>query len=1614
MVQTLVDFSAGQITDGSAGGADNTLSAGGLVFTISAQGNWSANFDNGRFNFTEDAAFGGGQFSITVTSTTGAKLDFYDYQISMNSDPLVIGSWSPGLGLDGTTWYDDNIHGDGVGPYYYRAIFGGNVPALSPQTSLNIGDLIVPDTTTTGTISFWLDNITVELANQRPVAATSGGTSSFTEGNNTVSTPIAVDSGVTISDGDNTTLASATVSITGSFQSGQDVLAFTNTSAVTFGNIVASFNALTGVMTLTSAGGTATLAQWQSALRAVTYTNTSESPNTAPRTVSFVVNDGSDNSTVATKIVNVSAVDDAPIVSTSGGSTAFSEGNNTTSTPVAVDAGLTIADADNTTLTSATVAITGNFHGGEDVLAFTNSSSATFGNIMASYNGSTGVLTLASAGGSATVAQWQAALRAVTYTNSSETPDTSNRTVAFTTNDGTLNSSTVTKTVTVASTNDAPVLTTTGGSTAFTEGGSTVAVDGGVTLSDADNTTLAFATVAITGNFQSSQDVLAFANDGSTMGNITASYNAGTGVLTLTSAGGVATLAEWQAALRSVAYANTSETPGAATRTISFVANDGSTSSTAGIKTVTVTSVNDAPEVTVPGSISVVEDSTAAITGISFSDADAGGGSVTVTLSVGAGSLGATSGGGVTVGGTASSLTLTGSIANINAFIAASNLHYTTAANATGNVTLTAAISDNGNTGGAPQSDVDTVTLVVTPLNDVPVITAPGSIAVAEDAATTVTGISFADVDAGSASVTVSLTVPSGALAATSAGGVLVSGGGTGTLTLSGSITDINAFIAASKVNFVPVANATSDVVLTAAINDGGNSGTGGALTTTTTVTLVTTAINDAPVNHVPGQQVIDTNSTLVFSSGNSNAITVSDIDAGGGTVQVTLTASNGLISLAGTTGLTFVVGSGAGDAMMTFEGTVTDINAALNGMAFLPTAGYSGPATLQVITNDLGRMGSGGAQTDTDTIPINVGVTEVVSVDVTSADGVYHTGQTISVTVSFDSAVTVAGGTPTLVLETGSVDHVATYVSGSGSNTLTFKYTVQAGDHSTDLDYASIAALVLNGATIKDANGNDAVLTLPTVGGSGSIAGQNNIVIDGIAPSVANVAVPANGTYMNGDNLTFTVTFQEAVVVDTAGGAPRIAVTLDTGGTVYANYVGGSGTAALTFRLTVIDDQRDTNGITLGSALLLNGGTIRDSAGNNAVLTFNNVASTASVFVDGIVNDAPRLTGDLRATVAEGGSYKLVTADLGFTDPDDTAAGVTFFISSVTNGTVLVNGVAATRFTGTQLAGGLVSFRHNGSDTTAASFKVFVEDGNEDLSTPVSATFNFTVNAVNDAPTLTLTQRLATIAENASTATERKVADLLISDDGLGSNALTLAGADSSLFAVHNNALWLKAGARLDFETNPFLDVSVLVDDKTIGTGAEATKTVRVSVTDAVERYVGSSGANTLTGTSAANEYFDGGAGNDTINGGAGKDTIVGGLGADRLTGGAGNDTFVFNLIDDSAKGFSGYVNNVAYGPASGAGYRDIITDFGNGDDVISLTAIDANTGLAGNQAFTWRGTGAFTRKAGELIYKTFDAAGTANDKTIIYGDVTGDGRADFQIELSGIKALVAGDFLL
>ena len=149
--------------------------------------------------------------------------------------------------------------------------------------------------------------------------------------------------------------------------------------------------------------------------------------------------------------------------------------------------------------------------------------------------------------------------------------------------------------------------------------------------------------------------------------------------------------------------------------------------------------------------------------------------------------------------------------------------------------------------------------------------------------------------------------------------------------------------------------------------------GTQGTVSGTASVT-VAAGPNDPPVNTVPGAQTVPEDSTLIFSAGNGNAISIADPDAGTADVLVQLTGTNGAISLGQTTGLHFSAGDGTSDATMTFTGTTSAINAALNNMRFVPSADYNGlGGGVTILTNDLGNTGSGGAKVDIDAVLVTV-----------------------------------------------------------------------------------------------------------------------------------------------------------------------------------------------------------------------------------------------------------------------------------------------------------------------------------------------------------------------------------------------------------------------------------------------------------------------------------------------------------------------------------------------------------------------------------------------------------------------------------------------------------------
>src|SRR5262249_31833302 len=151
-------------------------------------------------------------------------------------------------------------------------------------------------------------------------------------------------------------------------------------------------------------------------------------------------------------------------------------------------------------LVGATVAIIGGFTVGQDVLGFADQNGIT-----GSFNPATGVLTLS---GTAGVALYQAALRSVTYLNSSRNPSTLTRVVTFTVDDGSAsnNLGSATRAPPVAAVNDAPVVTASAGVLAYVENQPATAIDAGLALGDVDSPSLVGATVALTTGFAEGQD----------------------------------------------------------------------------------------------------------------------------------------------------------------------------------------------------------------------------------------------------------------------------------------------------------------------------------------------------------------------------------------------------------------------------------------------------------------------------------------------------------------------------------------------------------------------------------------------------------------------------------------------------------------------------------------------------------------------------------------------------------------------------------------------------------------------------------------------------------------------------------------------------------------------------------------------------------------------------------------------------------------------------------------------------------------------------------------------------------------------------------------------------
>ena len=402
-------------------------------------------------------------------------------------------------------------------------------------------------------------DVAVTPVNDAPALSASAGSVAYTEGDAATT----VDDGIAIADVDDDELEGAEVRIASGFEAGDD-LVFVDQNGIS-----GTYNPGTGVLTLS---GTATVADYETALRSIAFSGTSDAPATS-KSVEFTVNDGDDDSAAAARSIDVTPVNDAPSVSTSSGSTAYTEGDSATT----VDGDVAIADADDSALEGALVRIASGFDAGDE-LFFVNQNG-----IDGTYNPGTGVLTLS---GTATVADYETALRSIAFSGTSDAPATS-KSVEFTVNDGDDDSAAAARSIDVTAVDDAPSVSTSSGSLAYTAGDPAAAIDPALTAADADGTELASATVRIASGFEDG-DELAFEDQNGIAG----TYDTSTGVLTLS---GTATVADYEAALRSVAFSAASDAP-AASRAVEFTVNDGELDSATAAKPLDVSAAPPPPD----------------------------------------------------------------------------------------------------------------------------------------------------------------------------------------------------------------------------------------------------------------------------------------------------------------------------------------------------------------------------------------------------------------------------------------------------------------------------------------------------------------------------------------------------------------------------------------------------------------------------------------------------------------------------------------------------------------------------------------------------------------------------------------------------------------------------------------------------------------------------------------------------------------------------------------------------------------------------------------------------------------------------------------------------------
>ncbi len=729
---------------------------------------------------------------------------------------------------------------------------------------------------------------------------------------------------------------------------------------------------------------------------------------------------------------------------------------------------------------------------------------------------------------------------------------------------------------------------------------------------------------------------------------------------------------------------------------------------------------------------------------------------------------------------------------------------------------------------GQGGTDTATVTITVTPdgTNDAPFNTVPGNQTVGQDLALVFSAdnsnqIIISD-DAGGNNIEVSLTATNGTVTLATTAGLSITAGadGSSTVTIQGTLTSLNT--ALDGLIFTPTASYLGAASLQVATDDLGNSPAGSPLTDTDTINIDVIAINDPPVNTVPGAQTIDEDGMLLFSTATGTAISISDPDAAGSDLEVTLTATGGTINLSGDNGLTFSVGDGTDDATMTFTGTISEINAALEGATFVATADFTGTASVQIVTNDQGNTGAGGAMLDTDTVTITVEPSNQ-QLWLTFENDEAGTGSTDIPSVTGGDVVTYGDITQ---LETSNTNPLASTTSGTFSYAFNLD-TVKLSDGVTDASDGNTRVNAVHYVTRDMQVGTN---NIQLYAGDLLLSTNEDESLGGVTYKKEDVFVFRADTF--GD-------YSEGSFFRLIDGKN------DTG---YGNVTG----------ITLVEQTTTVGGVTLSAGELLIG---HDGSAND-ILRFtpgslgDTTTGTTTLFLDRNDIDIDQKIGGIHLVQADTviGGVSLTAGQLLVTlQGDDSAVGNAPTIDAPRQD-IFVLIVTST-----------------GSGTTAATADRFFEGANENLDNNNETIWGISYQG-NAAPIIAADT--FAIDENSAGGTSVGMAVGTDPEGGAVTYAL-IAGNQDGAFAIDANTgqITVANTAALDFETTSTFSLTVATIDPE---GAFGTATITVNLNDVNEAPVlDNTGTMTLTGISE----------DDTSNGGDTVASIIASAGGDRIT---------------------------------------------------------------------------------------------------------------------------------